>query len=216
MKIYGHPFSSYYQKALIALYENNIPFEFCMLGGDEATAAEHARLWPLKRMPVLVDGERTVVEASIIIEYLGLRYPGASRLIPEDREAALDVRMLDRFFDNYVMTPMQRIVADHLRPENDRDPYGVSEARKLLDVAYRWLEDALRGRTWAAGGEFSLADCAAAPALFYADWVQPLGAAHATVQAYRRRLLARPSFARAVEEARAYRPLFPPGAPDRD
>ena len=216
MKIYGHPFSSYYQKALIALYENNIPFEFCMLGGDEATAAEHARLWPLKRMPVLVDGERTVVEASIIIEYLGLRYPGASRLIPEDREAALDVRVLDRFFDNYVMTPMQRIVADHLRPENDRDPYGVSEARKLLDVAYRWLEDALRGRTWAAGGEFSLADCAAAPALFYADWVQPLGAAHATVQAYRRRLLARPSVARAVEEARPYRPLVPPGAPDRD
>jgi glutathione S-transferase len=216
MKIYGHPFSSYYQKALIALYENNIPFEFCMLGGDEATAAEHARLWPLKRMPVLVDGDRTVVEASIIIEYLGLHHPGAIRLIPDDREAALEVRMLDRFFDNYVMTPMQRIVGDHLRPEKDRDPYGVGEARKLLDVAYRWLEDTLRSRTWAAGGEFSLADCAAAPALFYADWVHPLGAAHPTVQSYRRRLLARPSFARAVDEARPYRRLFPPGAPDRD
>jgi glutathione S-transferase len=201
---------------LIALYENDIRFEFCMLGSDEATAAEHARVWPLRRMPVLVDDERTVVEASIIIEYLGLRYPGAVRLIPEDREAALDVRMLDRFFDNYVMTPMQRIVGDHLRPSDDRDPHGVAEAHKLLDVAYRWLEDALRGRTWAAGGEFSLADCAAAPALFYADWVHPLGAAHATVQAYRRRLLGRPSFARAVDEARPYRPLFPPGAPDRD
>ena len=216
MKLYAHPFSSYCQKVLIALYENDITFEFCMLAGDEATAAEHARLWPLKRMPVLVDGERTVVEASIIIEYLGLRCPGASRLIPEDREAALNVRMLDRFFDNYVMTPMQRIVVDHLRAEADRDPYGVTEARTLLDVAYRWLEEALRGRTWAAGGEFSLADCAAAPALFYADWAHPLGASHATVQAYRRRLLARPSFARAVEEARPYRPLFPPGAPDRD
>ena len=216
MKIYGHPFSSYYQKALIALYENSIPFEFCMLGGDEATVAEHARLWPLKRMPVLVDGDRTVVEASIIIEYLGLRHPGAVRLIPEDREAALAVRMLDRFFDNYVMTPMQRIVGDHLRPRENRDPHGVAEARKLLDVAYRWLEDALRGRTWAAGGEFSLADCAAAPALFYADWVHPIGAAHEAVQTYRRRLLARPSFARAVEEARPYRRLFPPGAPDRD
>ena len=216
MKLYAHPFSSYCQKALIALYESDIPFEFCMLAGDEATAVEHARLWPLKRMPVLFDGERTVVEASIIIEYLGLRYPGPSRLIPEDREAALDVRMLDRFFDNYVMTPMQRIVGDHLRPEKDRDPYGVAEARKLLDVAYGWLEEALRGRTWAAGEEFSLADCAAAPALFYAHWVHPLGAAQATVLAYRRRLLARPSFARAVEEARPYRPLFPPGAPDRD
>jgi glutathione S-transferase len=192
MKLYAHPFSSYCQKALIALYENDIPFEFCVLAGDEATAAEHARLWPLKRMPVLVDGERTVVEASIIIEYLGLRYPGAIRLIPGDREAALDVRMLDRFFDNYVMTPMQRIVLDHLRAEEDRDPYGVAEARKLLDVAYRWLEEALRGRTWAAGGDFSLADCAAAPALCYADWAHPLGASHATVQAYRRRLLARP------------------------
>jgi glutathione S-transferase len=216
MKLYAHPFSSYCQKVLIALYESDLAFEFRMLGGDEAIAAEHARLWPLRRMPVLVDGERTVVEASIIIEYLGLRHPGARRLIPEDREAALDVRMLDRFFDNYVMTPMQRIVGDHLRPEGDRDPYGVADARRLLDVAYGWLNGTLAGRTWAAGGDFSLADCAAAPALFYADWVQPLGAAHADVHAYRRRLLARPSFARAVEEARPYRPLFPPGAPERD
>jgi glutathione S-transferase len=216
MKLYAHPFSSYCQKVLIALYENDIHFEFCMLAGDEGTAAEHARLWPLRRMPVLVDGGRTVVEASIIIEYLGLRYPGTSRLIPEDRAAALDVRMLDRFFDNYVMTPMQRIVGDHLRAEGNRDPYGVAEARKLLDVSYGWLNDALAARTWAAGGDFSLADCAAAPALFYADWVNPLGPAHANVRAYRRRLLARPSFARAVDEARPYRRLFPPGAPDRD
>lgn len=216
MKLYAHPFSSYCQKVLIALYENDIPFEFCMLAGDEATSAEHARLWPLKRMPVLLDGERTVVEASIIIEYLGLRYPGASRLIPEDREAALDVRMLDRFFDNYVMTPMQRIVADHLRAEAVRDPYGVTEARKLLDVAYGWLDDALRGRTWAAGGEFSLADCAAAPALFYADWVHPIPEGLTNLRAYRARLLARPSYARAVDDARPYRKMFPPGAPDRD
>jgi len=217
MTFYGHPFSSYCQKALIALYENDIPFEFRILAfGDETTAAEHARLWPLKRMPVLVDGDRMVVEASIIVEYLGLRRPGNIRLIPASPDAALDVRMLDRFFDNYIMTPMQRIVFDTIRSPENRDPYGVAEARTLLDVAYGWLDRTLRGRTWASGGDFSLADCAAAPALFYADWVHPIGDAHDNVQAYRRRLLSRPSFARAVDEARPYRPLFPPGAPDRD
>ncbi len=217
MQFYGHPFSSYCQKALIAFYENDIPFEFRLLTpDDEKTAAEHARLWPLRRMPVLVDGDRTIVEASIIVEYLGLRYPARTRLLPADPAAALDVRMLDRFFDNYVMTPMQRIVFNCIRAPENRDPYGDDEARRLLDVAYDWLDETLRGRTWASGGDFSLADCAAAPALFYADWVHPLGGAHANVQAYRSRLLSRPSFARAVDEARPYRALFPPGAPDRD
>jgi glutathione S-transferase len=217
MKLYGHPFSSYCQKALIALYENDIPFEFPVLApGNEQANAEHAQLWPLKKMPVLVDGDRTVVEASIIIEYLALHYPGPARLIPDERDAALDVRMLDRFFDNYVMTPMQRIVGDSLRPPDSRDPYGVAQARSLLDVAYAWLNETLRGRNWASGGDFSLADCAAAPALFYSDWVHPIGNAHPDVQAYRRRLLERPSFARAVDEARPYRSLFPLGAPDRD
>lgn len=217
LALYAHPFSSYCQKVLIALYENDTPFELRMVApGDERMAAEHEALWPLKRIPVLVDRGRTVVEASIIIEYLGLRHPGPVRLIPEDPGAALDVRMLDRFFDNYVMTPMQRIVSDSIRPAENRDRQGVAEARALLDTAYRWLDQTLKGREWSAGGAFSLADCAAAPALFYADWVHPLADAFANVTAYRSRLLARPSFARAVDEARPYRPLFPPGAPDRD
>src|SRR6185369_13635695 len=217
MKLYAHPFSSYCQKVLIALYENAIPFELRLLApGDEQAAAEHAALWPLKRMPVLVDQGRTVVEASIIIEYLGLNHPGAVRLIPDDPHAALDVRMMDRFFDNYVMTPMQKIVFDSIRPAEHRDAPGVADARTLLDTAYRWLDTVMSERQWAAGDAFSLADCAAAPSLFYADWVHPIGNAFANVHAYRRRLLARPSFARAVDEARPYRPLFPLGAPESD
>src|SRR5262245_26047000 len=199
MKLYAHPFSSYCQKVLIAFYENNTPFEFRMLApGDERVVAEHAALWPLKRMPVLVDEDRTVVEATIIIEHLGLHHPGPVRLIPEDPGAALDVRMMDRVFDNYVMTPMQKVVLDSIRAADQRDAQGVADAGAMLDTAYRWLDDALRGREWAAGDGFSLADCAAAPALFYADWVRPIDGALSNVRGYRRRLLARPSFARAV------------------
>ena len=217
MRLYAHPFSSYCQKVLIPLYENDTPFEFRMLAiGDERAAAEHEALWPLKRMPVLVDDGRTVLETSIIIEHLGLHHPGPLRLIPADPRAALDVRMMDRFFDNYIMTPMQKIVLDHIRSAEQRDPQGVAEARRLLETAYRWLNKALNGRKWAAGESFSLADCAGAPSLFYADWVHPIGEDSPNVRAYRRRLLARPSFARAVDEARPYRRFFPPGAPDRD
>jgi glutathione S-transferase len=216
LRLYAHPFSSYCQKVLIPLYENQTPFELRLLAlGDERVAAEHAALWPLKRMPVLVDDDRTVVEASIIVEHLDLCHPGPIRLIPPDPRAALDVRMMDRFFDNYVMTPMQKIVGNALRSPEHRDPQGVADARTLLDAAYSWLDGVVRGREWAAGA-FSLADCAAAPALLYADWVHPIGDAFSHVRAYRQRLLARPSFARAVEEARPYRPLFPLGAPDRD
>lgn len=217
MKLYAHPFSSYCQKVTTALYENATPFELRMLApGDAEVSAEHEALWPLKRMPVLLDGDRTVVEASIIIEYLDLYHPGASRMVPEDPRAALDVRMMDRFFDNYIMTPMQKIVGDSLRAAESRDPHGVAEARRLLDTAYRWLDTTMAGRTWAAGGAFSLADCAAGPSLFYADWVHPIDIAFSNAIAYRKRLLARPSFARAVDEARPYRALFPLGAPDRD
>ena len=217
MKLYAHPFSSYCQKVLIALYENGIPFELRLLApGEERTVAEHEALWPLKRMPVLVDGGKTVVEASIIIEHLGLAHPGPVRLVPEEPRAALDVRMMDRFFDNYVMTPMQKIVTDSLRAAAARDRQGVAEAGELLDTAYRWLDGVMRSREWAAGGTFSLADCAAAPALFYADCAHPIDETFSAVRAYRRRLLARPSVARAVDEARPYRPLFPLGAPDRD
>jgi glutathione S-transferase len=215
LTLYAHPFSSYCQKVLTALYENGTPFEYRALGNEEV-GAELAALWPIGRFPVLVDRGRTVVEATIIIEHLGLHHPGPARLIPEDARKALDVRMMDRFFDNYVMTPVQKIVADRIRAEGDRDPAGVSDARTMLDRAYGWLDRALAGREWAAGDGFSLADCAAAPSLFYADWAHPIDGSFAHVRDYRRRLLARPSFARAVDEARPYRALFPLGAPDRD
>jgi len=217
LKLYGHPFSSYCQKVLIALYENATPFEFRVLSPDHPEiAAEHAKLWPLKRFPVLVDGDRTVVEASLIVEYLDQRHAGSVRLIPDDRDAALQVRTLDRFFDNYVMTPMQAVVFDALRPADQRRTFVVTEALDQLDVAYRWLEGELKGRKWASSDDFGLADCAAAPSLFYADWVRPIGSEFPTVRAYRERLLSRPSFARAVSEARPYRAFFPLGAPDRD
>ena len=214
-RLYAHPFSSYCQKVLVALYENGTPFEYRHLEeGDNG--AELAGLWPIRRFPVLVDGGRTVLEASCIIEHLQLHHPGPVRLLPADGDAALEVRMLDRFFDNYISTPQQKFVFDALRPEGSRDPHGVREAGELLDKAYAWLDQRMAGRTWAAGEAFSLADCGAAPFLFYADWTHPIGPRFAHVRAYRERLLARPSFSRAVDEARPYRHYFPLGAPDRD
>ena len=217
LQLYAHPFSSYSQKALIALYENNIPFEFMLLSPEHPeTLAEFARLWPIRRFPLLVDGGRTVMEATIIIEYLQRHHPGPVRLIPDDTDAALEVRWLDRFFDHYISTPQQKIVFNALRPEADRDPCGVDEARGMLDTAYAWLDRHMARRTWAAGDAFTLADCAAAPFLFYADWTHAIGERFPNVVAYRQRLLARPTFARCVEGGRPYRPLFPLGAPDRD
>ena len=217
LKLYAHPFSSYCQKVLVALYENDTPFEWCLLSPDHPQALQDwARLWPLQRMPVLVDAGRTVVESTIIIEHLGLHHPGPVSLLPADPRAALEVRGMDRFFDNYVHTPLQKMVFDQLRPAADRDAHGVKEARTMLDTAYAWLDQQLAGRRWAAGDAFSLADCAASPALFYADWTHPIPASRANLTAYRQRLLARPSFARAVDEARPYRSYFPLGAPDRD
>ncbi|CAH2776410.1 MAG: Maleylacetoacetate isomerase (EC @ Glutathione S-transferase [uncultured Paraburkholderia sp.] len=217
LKLYAHPFSSYCQKALIALYENGTPFEFRLLAHDDPRImAEFAELWPIRRFPVLVDSGRTVMEASIIIEYPGLNYPGPVALVPADARAALDVRGMDRFFDNYISTPAQKIVTDRLRPEAERDTRGVAEARAMLDTAYAWLDKTMVDREWAAAGTFSLADCAAAPALFYADWTHAIDPKFTQVRACRERLLARPSFARAVDEARPYRPLFPLGAPERD
>ncbi|MFA6205188.1 MAG: glutathione S-transferase family protein [Methylocystis sp.] len=215
LALYGHPFSSYTQKALIALYENDTAFQFRSLE-DKQAEAEWAALWPIKRMPLLLDDDRSVMEASVIVEYLDLRHPGRTTLVPRDAQAAIEVRFMDRFFDNYIMTPMQIIVVDRLRPEENRDSFGVAEARLALDTAYGWLNEKMEGREWAAGEDFSLADCAAAPALFYADWTHPIDNALVNVKAYRQRLLARPSFARAVDEARPYRAYFPLGAPDRD
>jgi glutathione S-transferase len=213
--LHGHPFSSYVQKVLIALYENATPFTWRVLGGPP-TFEELATLWPIRLMPVLMDDGTPIAESSIIIEHLALNHPGPVRLIPADPQRALKVRLLDRFFDFYVMTPMQKIVGDRLRQEGERDSKGVADARARLDVAYGWLERELAGRAWAAGDDFTLADCAAAPSLFYADWAHPIDARFAHLSAYRARLLKRPSFARAVEEARPFRKFFPLGAPDRD
>jgi glutathione S-transferase len=215
LRLYAHPFSSYCQKVLIALYENNTPFEYLTLD-DAKNGAELEALWPIKKFPVLVDEGRAIMEASIIVEHLDIYHPGPARMIPEDSREALEVRRLDRFFDNYIATPMQKIVLDQIRPEKDRDPYGVTEARAMLDKAYDWLDRTLAGRDWATGATFSLADCAAAPSLFYADWAHPISDKFAHVRDYRGRLLAQPSFARAVDEARPYRQFFPLGAPDRD
>ena len=214
-RLYAHPFSSYCQKVLVALYENGTLFDYRSLE-DAQNGAELAALWPMKRFPVLVDGQRTVLEASCIIEYLQLHHPGAVRLIPADADAALDVRMLDRFFDNYVSTPQQKVVFDALCAEADRDPHGVRKARAMLETSYAWLDARMATRTWACGDDFSLADCGAAPFLFYADWTHAIEPRFANVRAYRERLLARPSFKRAVDEARPFRPYFPLGAPDRD
>lgn len=215
LTLYAHPFSSYCQKVLTALYENATPFTYRQLS-DEAANAELASLWPIKRFPVLVDDGRTILESTIIIEHLDLCHPGPVRLIPAEARAALAIREMDRIFDNYVMTPMQRIVFDAIRPADQRDPYGVADARRMLDTIYAWLDARLAGRIWATGTDFSLADCAAAPSLFYADWAHPIGAAFQHLRAYRARLLARPSFARAVDEGRPFRAFFPLGAPDRD
>lgn len=215
LQLYAHPFSSYCQKALIAFYENDIPFEYLNLDKPEV-GAEFASVWPIRRFPVLIDGEELVAEATIIVEHLAVHHPGRVELLPRRSADALPVRLLDRFFDNYVMTPLQKIVGDALRALDERDAKGVADARLLLDTSYEWLDRHMKEREWAGGTDFSLADCAAAPSLFYADWAHPIPERLSDLRQYRVRLLARPSFARAVEEARPYRSYFPLGAPDRD
>ncbi|TCS16024.1 glutathione S-transferase family protein [Caulobacter sp. BK020] len=212
LTLHMHPLASYCWKVLIALYENDTPFEAHLVDlSDPQVVAAFKTLWPTAKMPLLVDKarDRIVPETSIIIEYLQTAYPGPVRFIPDDAEAALRARLLDRLFDNYVQEPMQKIVADRIRPADAKDPHGVAHARAQLAVAYNLLEDQLAGRTWAAGEAFSLADCAAAPALFYADKVAPLGETHPTVSAYLDRLRARPSFARVLQEAEPYFAMFP-------
>lgn len=215
LALYAHPFSSYCQKVLIALYENDTPFEYRSLESPQAKS-ELAELWPHRKFPLLLDHGKPVIESSIIIEHLMVNHPGRVPLIPAAAAAALEARFLDRVFDNYVMAPVMKIVGDVRRPQDSRDGTGVAEARATLDTSYQWLDEHLKGREWAVGSMFSVADCAAAPSLFYADWTHEIGASFSNLRAYRRRLLARPSFARAVNEARPYRAYFPLGAPDRD
>ncbi|WP_198370027.1 glutathione S-transferase family protein [Roseomonas rosulenta] len=215
--LHAHPFSTYCQKVLVALEENATPFTFHQVDLGDASAAEAlGALWPFRRFPVLVDGALVLPEASIIIEYLDLRHPGPVRFIPADPDAALEVRLIDRVIDNDLMNPTQKVVFDALRPAHARDAMGVAQARDRLRTTYGWLDSRLAGRAWAAGEAFTLADCGAAPALLYADWVEPIPAEHAVLRAYRARLLARPSYARVLDAARPYRHLFPLGDPGRD
>jgi glutathione S-transferase len=215
LTLYAHPFSSYCQKVLVALWENGTPFTYRHM--EEPGAAEElAGLWPFRKFPVLVDGSRAVVETSIIIEHLDLHHRGEVRFLPDSPDAALEVRLLDRFFDQYVMNAAQVAVNEALRKEPDRLDEAKQSAAKSLEIAYAWLEQRLEGRVWAAGPDFTLADCAAAPSLFYADWVHAIGNDYPHLRAYRTQLLTRPSFRRAVEEGRKYRSYFPLGAPDRD
>ena len=213
-ELFAHPFSSYCWKVLIALWENDTPFTYRSIV-DPANAAEWQRLSAVGKMPLLVDGSHVVPETTIIIEHLALTRPGPVSLIPSDAVAALEPRLLDRMADAYLMGPMTALVTDRMRAEADRDAVSVAASRALLDKSYAWWDGHMATRQWAAG-DFGLADCAAAPALFYADWVHPIPSDLKGLKAYRARLLDRPSIARAVDEARPFRALFPGGAPDRD
>jgi glutathione S-transferase len=215
LELFGHPFSSYTWKALIPLWADGTPFEFRQVPEDQGNYAKLRELWPFAKFPTLVDNGEVIPEATCIIEHLQAHYPTQNVWIPDD-ELGRRVRFLDRFFDLYVQGNMQPAVNHALRPEGKGDAYGAELGRKNLLIAYDWLEANLPGSGWAAGDRFTLADCAAAPALFYADWVEEIGDSRPTLKAYRARLLAHPAVARAVDEARPYRPYFPLGAPDRD
>jgi glutathione S-transferase len=212
LTLYFHPLSSFCQKVLIALYENETPFWPRIVDlMNETDRAEFLKIQPLGKFPVLRDEARelTVPESSIIIEYLDLHYPGTSQLLPTDAERARRVRLTDRFYDHYVMEPMQKIVGDRLRPEGKKDPFGVEQAKARLDVAYGLIERGMEVQTWAGGDAFSMADCAAAPALFYANKVRPFTDTYKNVTAYFDRLMLRPSYARVLREAQPYLSMFP-------
>ena len=216
LEFFGHPFSSYTQKVLIALWANETDFNYRMIGPDNPENMEElSRHSPFGLFPLLIDDGRPLFESSIIIEHLDAHHPGTHRWIP-DGEQGRQVRFLDRFFDLYVMNNMSAPVFDAIRPEGSKDPYGVERAMGRLRTAYDWLEVNLGDGPWATGDEFTMADCAAAPSLFYADWVEEIGAQRPRLSAYRARLLAHPIVARAVDEGRPYRHFFPLGAPDRD
>ncbi len=216
LQLFAHPFSSYCQKVLIALWADGTPFEYRMLDEEHPkNMDELKRRWPFGQFPLLIDDGETLVETTPIIEHLQARHPGPTLWIPAG-ELGRKARFLDRFFDLYVMNNMSRPVFDAIRPEGQRDPFGVEQAMAQLRTAYNWLEDNLGDGPWAVGDDFTLADCAAAPSLFYADWVEEIGPERPRLADYRARLLAHPVVARAVDEGRPYRSFFPLGAPDRD
>jgi glutathione S-transferase len=212
LTLHFHPLASYCHKVLIALYENDTPFAPKLVDlGNETERAALLKLWPIGKFPVLTDDARnqTVPESSAIIEYLDRYYPGRTPLIPADVDGAWQTRLRDRFYDHYVHEPMQKIVGDRIRPDGKKDPHGVEEARARLRTSYAMIDREMATRTWAMGEGFSLADCAAAPALFYANEVMPFGEGHASVAAYFGRLKERPSYARVLKEAEPYFAMFP-------
>ena len=212
LTLYFHPLASFCQKVLIALYENDTPFEPQIVDLlDETSRAAFKKIWPIGKFPVLRDNarDRIIPESSIIIEYLAQHYPGRIQLMAADPELARQVRLRDRFFDLYVNAPMQKIVTDRLRPAGINDPHGVEEAKALLQTAIEMVDQEMRTNTWAMGDAFSMADCAAAPALFYANMVIPFRDTHQNAGGYLGRLEDRPSFARVVKEAEPYLALFP-------
>jgi glutathione S-transferase len=217
--LFVHPFSSYSWKALIAFHEKALPFAYRNIE-EPGAMDELRRHWPIGKFPVLIDddgdGGAPVIEATTIIEYIDLRHYEVAPLIPANAIDALDVRFMDRIFDNHVMTPMQAIVNERIFDAANPDAGRTAKAAGALDTIYGWLDARLDGRDWACSSGFSLADCAAAPALFYADWVHPIPESRTALRAYRARLKARPTVARCIEEARSYRHYFPGGAPDRD
>ena len=212
LKLYAHPLSSYCQKAKTAFYEKGVAFEEVMLDGSDPVASDFAALWPIGKFPVLTDGDHLVFDTTTIIEYLDVKYPDNS-LIPHDPAAAVEVRMWDRFFDNYINYPQQRMVYAVTGQDSDGGD-GGAKWKKQFDIAYAWLDKHVAGREWVASDGFSLADCSAAPALLYADWTYAIPKHFEHLWAYRDRLLARPSYGRALDEARPFRHYFPLGAPE--
>jgi len=212
LKLYYHPLSSFCWKALIALYENDTRFEPVLVDLSNAAEREAFRkLWPIGKFPVLRDETREwmVPESSIIIEYLAQHYPGRIKLVPDDADLARQARMRDRFFDLNLQVPMQKITGDRLRPDGQKDAFGVKQARDQLRTACEMIEGEMASKQWAMGDAFTMADCAAAPALFYADKVMPLAGGFKNAAAYLQRLSARPSFARVLKEAEPYMAMFP-------
>jgi glutathione S-transferase len=212
LKLYFHPLSSFCQKVLIALYENRTAFEPHIVDlGDESSRATFLKVWPIGKFPVLRDErrDRTIPESSAIIVYLDEHYPGPVPLLPKGADLVWQVHLWDRFYDLHVNEPMQKIVTDRIRPAGRKDPLGVEQAKARLQTAYGLVEERMSRQTWAAGADFSMADCAAAPALFYANKVTPFGEQNPHTASYFQRLLERPSYARTLEEAQPYLRLFP-------
>lgn len=216
LQLFAHPFSSYCWKVQIPLDADGTAYTYRNVDPSNPDAgAEMVRLWPLGKFPVLLDDGEVVVETTCIIEHLQARHPGPNTWIPAG-EHGRRVRFLDRFFDLHIQGNMQPTVNNAIRAEDQRDPFGAEQGLNKLGIAYDWLEENLPDSEWAAGDSFTLADCAAAPALFYADWIEEIGDGRPRLKAYRARLLAHPAVSKSVEGARPYRHYFPLGAPDRD